>query len=146
METAPEKPQQEAPAPSRGKRLACWFGIYSMGVVICLAMISVGPNGFPSITGVLGAPLLFPCGLGIFFSFFSRALVYYTEILACLSYGIYLLHLILTLRAKTRRALGLLIVTLVVLVCCNLVGCSQFASFKPLYILDDVPKENATGP
>ena len=123
MADAPEsKPAQaETPAPSREARLKWWWGIYFLGV-FC------NPSA-------LLLFFLFPFGIGDDYSLAflwvwkisgaepirDFSLVFFVTLV--FAYGTYLLHFILTWRANNRRVFLFLMLSLVLIVSANVIGC-----------------------
>jgi hypothetical protein len=117
----PKLAQEETPAPSRKTRLKWWGGIYFLGV-------------FCNPSAIL-AFFLFPFGLGddyglafcwVWKNFFAepiRDVSFAFFVSLALAYGTYLLHLLLTWRAKNRRIFLYLMLSLVLIVSANVVGC-----------------------
>jgi len=121
METKPEKPREEAPAPIRSTRIKCWFVIYFLGV-LC------NPNAILLF-------FLFPFGLAddcdwvirraskIFVAENHPITGFYVFVTFALAYGTYLLHFVLTWKTENRRFFLFLIFILIVIVSANVVGC-----------------------
>jgi hypothetical protein len=121
METEPNTSREGSSAPIRKTRLQWWLGIYFLGV-LC------HPNA-------ILAFFLFPLGLeddyeSIFrwvSNFFGigpiRNISSTLFLLVALAYGTYLIHFILTWNANRRRAFLLLMLSLILIVSGNVVGC-----------------------
>jgi hypothetical protein len=119
METEPQKPREELPAPSRNVRLAWWFGIYLAGQVplIILGLIHQAP-------GLILVPFFFPWELGGIFALVQFVLpesvtIAVSPLFFILPYAFYLGHLVATLRAHTRRRFDFLLLVLVIVVLFN---------------------------
>jgi len=118
MASEPGKPQEKTPAPSRKVRLAWWFGIYLAGQMSLI--FHYGLLCAILVPTVLGMPLflILPKSLPvpILFTLTSAA-----------GYALYLVHLYIIVKVRTRRSFDFLLLLLVIIVLT-----SQFCILPPI--------------
>jgi hypothetical protein len=107
-------------APSIGRRLLCWFGIY---LAAYLFLIWCWPGEIYDWT----SPFVIPEGLlwlcfGVFGSWVDR----YGELVLILAYGFYLLSLVLILAVPNKKTFWALMIAFVVVVCLSSFGSEKF--------------------
>ena len=154
MEPGPEKLREETPPPPQAKRRRWWWRLYLGGIfgaTFLFAFLTAPRDESLLFTSsrsidhsVLTIPLL-PIGLAFDFggnldAFFASGsghagpLVAVLELLTIpLAYYIFILHHKLTLKATTRRAFLLLMLSLILLITASLIGCEKLEN-RPIGI------------
>jgi hypothetical protein len=140
METEPENPPQKAPAPTRDKCQAWWWGIYLFGTLVIPFLWLVGRLG-PVDSITFWPVVMLPMGLDYDYSLLCEHFLYrlgfnsvgeleglFTVVGLPLAYVIFYVHYRLNSAAKTHGVFLLLMLSLVLLIWGSLVGLERSMS------------------